>query len=57
VEEARNMGLSVSTDMPQEVYDLMSLYPQSAARRPSVGYIPVPYRRRRDGDQGEERQR
>jgi ClpP class serine protease len=55
VEEARNMGLPVSTEMPQEVYDLMRLYPQSAARRPSVGYIPVPYRRRRDGGGHEDR--
>lgn len=46
VEEARGLGLSVSTDMPQEVYALMSLYPQAPGRRPSVGYIPVPYRGR-----------
>jgi ClpP class serine protease len=45
VEEARELGLSVSTDMPQEVYDLMQLYPQAAQRRPSVQYIPIPYRR------------
>jgi hypothetical protein len=45
VEEARELGLPVSTDMPQEVYDLMQLYPQAAQRRPSVQYIPIPYRR------------
>jgi ClpP class serine protease len=45
VEEARELGLSVSTEMPQEVYDLMQLYPQAAQRRPSVQYVPLPYRR------------
>jgi ClpP class serine protease len=43
VDEAREMGLEISTDVPQEVYRLMSLYPQSAQRRPSVEYIPSPY--------------
>jgi ClpP class serine protease len=57
VDEARNMGLPVSTEMPQEVYDLMALYPQAATRRPSVGYIPVPYhRRRREGDEPQDRE-
>lgn len=48
VREAKELGLPVSTDMPQEVYQLMSLYPQTAQRRPSVEYIPVPYFPRRD---------
>jgi len=39
------MGLPVSTDMSVEVYDLMDLYPQTAQRRPSVQYVPLPYRR------------
>jgi ClpP class serine protease len=43
VKEARSLGLTVSTDMPKEVYDLMNLYPQAAGRRPSVEYIPTPY--------------
>ncbi len=43
VEEARSLGLRVSTAMPEEVYKLMSLYPQTAQRRPSVEYIPMPY--------------
>jgi ClpP class serine protease len=38
------MGLSVSFDMPTEVYKLMELYPQAAANRPSVGYVPMPYK-------------
>ena len=43
VDEARSMGLKISTEMPEEVYRLMSLYPQAAQRRPSVEYIPMPY--------------
>ncbi len=43
VDEARALGLPISTDMPQEVYDLMALYPQAQAQRPTVQYIPVPY--------------
>lgn len=44
VDEARELGLPVSTDMPLEVYQLMSLYPQPTQLRPAVQYIPVPYR-------------
>jgi ClpP class serine protease len=43
VDEARELGLPVSTNMPQVVYELMQLYPQTAQRRPSVEYIPLPY--------------
>lgn len=43
VEQARQLGMPVSTDMPVEVYQLMNLYPQSGRGRPSVEYIPVPY--------------
>ncbi|WP_322806947.1 SDH family Clp fold serine proteinase [Thermanaerothrix sp.] len=43
VEEARELGLNVSTDMPPEIYQLMNLYPQTLQRRPSVEYIPMPY--------------
>jgi ClpP class serine protease len=43
VDEARALGLKVSTDMPTEVYQLMNLYPQAPQRRPSVDFIPVPY--------------
>ncbi len=43
VEQARELGLHVSTEMPTEVYTFMQLFPQTAARRPSVEYIPVPY--------------
>jgi ClpP class serine protease len=44
VEGARELGLNVSTDMPESVYKLMTLYRQPGQRRPSVQYIPVPYR-------------
>lgn len=44
VEEARELGLPVSTEMPEEVYKLMTLYRQPGQRRPSVQYVPVPYR-------------
>jgi ClpP class serine protease len=42
VEEARVLGLPVNTDVPKDIYRLMGLYPQTAQRRPSVEYIPVP---------------
>ncbi len=44
VEQARELGLPVSTDMPPEVYQLMRLFPQAQQARPSVTYIPAPYR-------------
>ncbi len=43
VEQARALGLPVSTEMPREIYSLMDLYPQAAQRRPSVEYVPIPY--------------
>ena len=49
VEEARTLGLEVSEELPEQVYQLMDLYPQAANQRPSVSYIPTPYRR--EGDQ------
>lgn len=42
VDEARELGLPVSIDLPKEVYDIMILYPQTAQRRPSVEYVPTP---------------
>ncbi len=44
VEHAREMGLKVSTEVPEEVYALMELYPQPTATQ-SVKYIPIPYNR------------
>jgi ClpP class serine protease len=43
VQKATDMGLPISTDMPEEVYNLMDLYAQSKQKRPSVSYIPTPY--------------
>ncbi|MER3556420.1 MAG: hypothetical protein C4331_19335 [Meiothermus sp.] len=45
VEEARSMGLRVSTEMPIEVYELMGMYPQPRGGKPSVQYVPLPYGR------------
>jgi ClpP class serine protease len=49
LEEVRKLGLPVSDDMPGEVYALMNLYPQPVQRRPTVQYIPLPYRRPNEG--------
>ena len=52
VHDAKEMGLPVNTEMPQEVYQLMSLFPQAGRGRPTVLYIPVPYPiRRNEGGQ------
>ena len=40
VEEARSMGLNVNTDMPAEVLDLMSLFPQPVRMTQSVEFGP-----------------
>lgn len=45
-EEAKEMGFKVRSDVPEDVYKLMNLYPQSRTRRPSVEYIPMPYEKR-----------
>jgi ClpP class serine protease len=45
-EEAQSLGMPVTSDMPEEIIQLMELYPQGGGRRPSVQYIPVPYPRR-----------
>jgi len=44
-EELTQMGLPVSVGLIKEIYELMELYPQPQQRRPSVQYIPVPYKR------------
>jgi len=43
VEEAQELGLKVNADVPEEIYQLMNLYPQASQRRPSVEYVPTPY--------------
>ena len=41
-EEAKNLGLNVVKEIPQELYQLMSLYPQPVRHLPSVEYTPLP---------------
>src|ERR1700732_2372562 len=42
-EEARELGLPVSTEMPDRVFELMALYPQPVHTQPGgVEYLPVP---------------
>ncbi|ADW22647.1 MULTISPECIES: ATP-dependent Clp protease proteolytic subunit [Thermus] len=49
VDQARSLGLNISTEMPLEVYELMDLYPQAQGGKPSVQYVPVPYRHQQPG--------
>ncbi len=44
LDEARALGLPVSAEVPESVYSLMSLFPRRAQRRPSVEFVPVPYK-------------
>lgn len=46
---ARELGLNVSTEMPDAVLELMNLYPQPVRAQSSVEYLPVP---RHQGGQG-----
>ncbi len=41
-EDAKEFGLCVSDQMPQEIMKLMTLYPQPVKRQPSVEYLPIP---------------
>ncbi|MEJ5366394.1 MAG: ATP-dependent Clp protease proteolytic subunit [Desulfosoma sp.] len=41
-EAAQAMGLPVTVEMPELVYQLMALYPQPVRRMPSVEYVPEP---------------
>jgi ClpP class serine protease len=43
VEELKELGIDVSTELPRIVHDLMDLYPQTSQRRPGVEFIPIPY--------------
>jgi ClpP class serine protease len=52
VGEAKEMGLAVNTEVPQEVYQLMNLFPQAGRGRPSVLYIPIQYPSR-SGERGQ----
>ena len=41
-EEAKQLGLPVTTDMPQEALELMTLYPQPVHTQRGVEYLPEP---------------
>lgn len=43
-DEAKSLGLPISTDMPEEVLQLLSLYPQPVRSVPTVEYLPTPPR-------------
>ncbi|NPB08976.1 MAG: hypothetical protein GXO17_01355 [Thermodesulfobacteria bacterium] len=43
-EEATKLGLPVRKDMPVEIYQLMSLFPQPVRQQPSVMFDPTPRR-------------
>ena len=45
--EAERLGLKVRSDIPAEVLELMSLYPQPVRRQPAVEYLPFPRRSER----------
>ncbi len=49
-EEAKEFGLPVNTSMPDEILELMTLYPQPLRRQGGgVEYIPVPRQNENDG--------
>lgn len=41
-EQLEALGIAVRTDLPEEIYELMDLYPQPASQRPTVTYSPLP---------------
>ncbi len=43
VEKLKTLGLPVNDKLPNDVFQLMALYPQPPRGQPSVEYIPVPY--------------
>jgi ClpP class serine protease len=43
-EALAQIGLPVSSELPREVFALMELYPQLGRQRPSVQFVPLPYR-------------
>lgn len=43
IEKLKAIGIKVDTEVPNQVYKLMDLYPQAPQARPSVEYVPVPY--------------
>lgn len=48
VEEAIKLEMRTNIDVPEEVYDLMELFPQSPQQRPSVHYVSLPRRKKEE---------
>lgn len=44
--EASEFGLPIKLDMPQDILELMALYPQPVRAAPSVEYLPFPHSRK-----------
>ncbi len=42
VDELQALGIALEVGLPEEIYELMDLYPQPTPRRPSVQYIAPP---------------
>ena len=49
LEAAREYGLPVSDEMPEEILKLMTLYPQPIKQQPTVEYLPIPRHRNSEG--------
>jgi len=45
VKKLNELGISVNTNVPNVVYKLFDLYKQPVSQRPSVQYIPTPYKK------------
>lgn len=44
ISELREMGIEVRVDLPVAVFQFMSMFPQASKNRPSVEFIPLPYK-------------
>ncbi|MBP9015863.1 MAG: ATP-dependent Clp protease proteolytic subunit [Candidatus Atribacteria bacterium] len=54
LEMAQELGLPAKEGLPDEIYQLMDLYPQPPQQRPSVEYVPTPYTPHRRPTRGKE---
>ncbi len=45
VEDLRSLNLNVETGLPEEIYQLMDLYPQPMRISPTVEFIQEPYKK------------
>jgi ClpP class serine protease len=44
-DEAKSLGLNISTDIPADILNLLGLYPQPTRTQGGVEYLPVPRQR------------